>query len=208
MNGVLITPASFAQMRAAPVATGEEGVKYGLGVTLFPLADQTFVGHHGGLPGFAADNEMLPAQHFAVVVCGSAFSFSTAGLNGPVLATLFPATSARAIAERKAAMLVPGAGEDPAETARFAAFFTALQQGRVDRSTVTDEMNAQLTAERLPDVAQQLAPLGTLQKLIFRGKVDQGVGIVFHYTAVFSQQTTPMTFSVDKNGKIAGVFLQ
>jgi hypothetical protein len=105
-------------------------------------------------------------------------------------------------------MLVTGAGEDPAVTARFATFFSALQQGRVDRATVTDEMNAQLTAERLPDLAQQLAPLGTLQKLIFRTKVDQGPGIVYRYTGVFSEQTTPMTFSVDKNGKIAGVFLQ
>jgi hypothetical protein len=65
-----------------------------------------------------------------------------------------------------------------------------------------------LTAERLPDLAQQLAPLGTLQKLIFHNKVDQGPGIVFHYTGVFSDQTTPMTFSLDRNDKIAGVFLQ
>jgi len=208
MSGKLISPASFAQMRAAPIATDEEAVKYGLGVTLFPLADLSFVGHHGGLPGFEADNEMLPGQRFAVVVFGNAFSFSTAGLNGPLLATIFPDSSARAVAERKAAMLVPGAGEDPAITARFFTFFTALQTGRVDRASVTDEMNAQLTAERLPDLAQQLAPLGTLQKLIFHSKVDQGVGTVFHYTGVFSAQTTPMTFSLDRNDKIAGVFLQ
>ncbi len=208
MSGKLISPASFAQMRAAPIATDEEAVKYGLGVTLFPLADLSFVGHHGGLPGFEADNEMLPGQRFAVIVFGNAFSFSTAGLNGPLLATIFPVSSARAVAERKAAMLVPGAGEDPATTARFFAFFAALQKGRVDRTAVTDEMNAQLTAERLPDLAQQLAPLGTLQKLIFHNKVDQGPGIVFHYTGVFSDQTTPMTFSLDRNDKIAGVFLQ
>jgi CubicO group peptidase (beta-lactamase class C family) len=208
MNGKLLSSASFAQMRAAPIATDEEAVKYGLGVTLFPLADLSFVGHHGGLPGFEADNEMLPGQRFAVVVFGNAFSFSTAGLNGPLLATIFPASSARAVAERKAAMLVPGAGEDPAITARFFAFFSALQKGRVDRAGVTDEMNAQLTAERLPDLAQQLAPLGTLQNLIFHSKVDQGPGIVFHYTGVFSEQTTPMTFSLDRSDKIAGVFLQ
>jgi CubicO group peptidase (beta-lactamase class C family) len=208
MDGKLISPASFALMQAAPVATDEEGAAYGLGVTVFRLADQKLVGHHGGLPGFEADNEMLPTSRFAIVTCGNAFTFSTAALNGPLLATLLPSTSARAVAQHKAEMLVTGAGEDPAATARFAAFFSALQQGHVDRSTVTDEMNAQLTAERLPDLAQQLAPLGTLQKLIFRNKVDQGAGIVFHYTGVFSEQTTPMTFSVDKNGKIAGVFLQ
>lgn len=208
MDGKLISAASFALMQAGPVATDEEGASYGLGVMVFRLGDQQLVGHHGGLPGFEADNEMLPKARFAIVTCGNAFLFSTAALNGPLLATLLPATSARAVAQHKAAMLVTGAGEDPAVTARFATFFSALQQGRVDRATVTDEMNAQLTAERLPDLAQQLAPLGTLQKLIFRTKVDQGPGIVYHYTGVFSEQTTPMTFSVDKNGKIAGVFLQ
>jgi CubicO group peptidase (beta-lactamase class C family) len=208
MDGKLISAASFALMQAGPVATDEEGASYGLGVMVFRLGDQQLVGHHGGLPGFEADNEMLPKARFAIVTCGNAFLFSTAALNGPLLATLLPATSARAVAQHKAEMLVTGAGEDPAVTARFATFFSALQQGRVDRATVTDEMNAQLTAERLPDLAQQLAPLGTLQKLIFRTKVDQGPGIVYRYTGVFSEQTTPMTFSVDKNGKIAGVFLQ
>jgi hypothetical protein len=69
-------------------------------------------------------------------------------------------------------------------------------------------MNSQLTAENLGSVAQQLAPLGTLEKLIFQSKAEQGLGTVFRYTGVFSKQTSPMTFSLDKNGKIAGAFLR
>ena len=208
MHGTLVRPQTFAMMRENPIATPEDGAKYGLGVSLFPLADLTFAGHHGGLPGFEADNEMLPDQGFAVVVFGNAFSFSTAKLNGPLLATLFPATSARAVAERQAEALTVAPGEDPAITERFRTFFTALQNGRVDRASVSEQMNAQLTAENLGDVATQLDALGTLQKLIFRSKDEQALGTVYHYTGVFSKQTTAMTFSLDKNDKIAGVFLQ
>jgi hypothetical protein len=142
------------------------------------------------------------------VVFGNAFDFSTAKLNGPLLAALFPQTSARAVAEQKKAALTVAAGEDPAITERFRVFFSALQKGRVDRAAVTSEMNAQLTAESLGGVAEQLAPLGTLDKLIFQSKAEQGLGTVFHYTGVFSKQTSPMTFSLDKNGKIAGAFLK
>jgi D-alanyl-D-alanine carboxypeptidase len=208
MRGTLVRPQTFALMREHPVETPEAGARYGLGVSLFPLADLTFAGHHGGLPGFAADNEMLPDQGFAVVVFGNAFSFSTAKLTGPLLATLFPATSARAVAERQAEALVVAPGEDPAITERLRTFFTALQNGRVDRAAVSDQMNAQLTAENLGAVAAQLDVLGTLQTLVYRSKDDQLLGTVYHYTGVFSKQTTPMTFSIDKNDKIAGVFLQ
>jgi D-alanyl-D-alanine carboxypeptidase len=208
MNGVLMRPQTFAMMRAHPVATDEPTAKYGLGLTEFPLAELTFIGHHGGVPGFEVDNELLPDQKFAIVVFGNAFDFSTAKLNGPVLAALFPQTSARAVAEQKKAALTVAAGEDPAITERFRVFFSALQRGRVDRAVVTSEMNAQLTAESLGGVAQQLAPLGTLEKLIFQSKAEQGLGTVFHYTGVFSKQTSPMTFSLDKSGKIAGAFLK
>jgi CubicO group peptidase (beta-lactamase class C family) len=208
MNGTLLAPSRFAEMRTAPIATGEDGVLYGLGQSLFPLGDLTFVGHHGGLPGFEADNEMLPQQRFAVVVCGNAFNFSTAGVNGPLLATLFPVTAAQAVKARAAALLVPGPGEDAAITDRFRTFFIALQKGRVDRTTVTAQMNAALGAEQLSTVAGQLSALGTLQKLIFRSKDEHPAGTVFHYTGVFDTQTTPLTFSLDASGKIAGVFLQ
>jgi D-alanyl-D-alanine carboxypeptidase len=208
MNGVLVRPETFATMRAHPVATDEPTAKYGLGLTVFPLADLTFIGHHGGVPGFEVDNELLPDQKFAIVVFGNAFDFSTAKLNGPLLAALFPQTSARAVAEQKKAALTVAAGEDPAITERFRVFFSALQKGRVDRAAVTSVLNAQLTAENLGSVAEQLASLGTLEKLIFQSKAEQGGGTVFHYTGIFSKQTTPMTFSLDKSGKIAGAFLQ
>ena len=147
MNGTLLKPETFALMRSQRIATGDnDGVVYGLGVALFPFADVTFVGHHGGMPGFASDNEMIPERRFATVVLGNASSFATPRVNGPLLVTLLPATSARALAARKAAQLTAAPGEDTALTARFRGFFVALQHGSVDRG----EINATLSADSRP----------------------------------------------------------
>ncbi len=208
MNGRLVSPATFAAMQAAPVKTDMEGATYGLGTMMFALDDLTLVGHHGGLPGFEADNELIPEQKFAVVILGNAFSFKTSSELGPLLATFFPQTSARVAAAANAEQLVAGSGEDPALTERFRAFFVALQGGHVDRTAVTAQMNAALGAEQLGEIAQQLGALGTLQKLVFKTKDAHAAGTAYHYVGVFSAQTTPLTFTLDAAGKIAGVFLQ
>jgi D-alanyl-D-alanine carboxypeptidase len=202
MNGVLVRPQTFALMQSQHVATNDGGMSYGLGISLFPFGDVAFVGHHGGVPGFAADNEMLPAQKFAVVVLGNAFGFATSAVNGPIPATLFPELTAKAVT----AQLTPAAGEEVPLTARFRTFFEALQHGSVERTTVTDAMNAQLTPERLPALGAQFAALGTLERLVFRGKVEQPVASVYHYTGVFSNGNVPLMFALDKSGKIAGMF--
>jgi hypothetical protein len=186
-------------MQAAPVKTDMEGATYGLGTTMFALDDLTLVGHHGGLPGFEADNELIPSEKFAVVILGNAYTFKTSSELGPLLATFFPQTSARVAATANAQLLVAGNGEDPALTERFRAFFVALQGGHVDRAAVT---------EQLSEVAQQLGALGTLQKLVFKSKDVHTEGTAYHYVGQFSTQTTPLTFTLDAAGKIAGVFLQ
>jgi CubicO group peptidase (beta-lactamase class C family) len=208
MNGRLVSPATFAAMQAAPVKTDMEGATYGLGTTMFALDDLTLVGHHGGLPGFEADNELIPSEKFAVVILGNAYTFKTSSELGPLLATFFPQTSARVAATANAQLLVAGNGEDPALTERFRAFFVALQGGHVDRAAVTAQMNAALGAEQLSEVAQQLGALGTLQKLVFKSKDVHTEGTAYHYVGQFSTQTTPLTFTLDAAGKIAGVFLQ
>jgi CubicO group peptidase (beta-lactamase class C family) len=208
MNGRLIAPATFAAMQASPVQTDMEGATYGLGTTMFALDDLTVVGHHGGLPGFEADNELIPAQKFAIVILGNAYTFKTSSELGPLLATFFPQTSARVAAAANAQLLVAGSGEDPALTERFRAFFVALQGGHVDRTAVTAQMNAALGAEQLSEIAQQLGALGSLQKLVFKSKDVHPQGTAYHYIGVFGAQTTPLTFSLDAAGKIAGVFLQ
>ena len=178
------------------------GVRYGLGVSLLASGGVTFVGHHGGVPGFEAENELIPGDHYAIVVLSDAFDFPTPVANVAVLQQTLPSVLAQARAERSTA---PAAAEDPAVTTMLRAFVTGVQGGTVDRSTLDSAMNAALTAQALDQLKTQFAPLGTLRSLAFREKQNVQVYVAYRYDATFSSgQTIPLTLVLDKDRKIAG----
>jgi len=204
MDGRLVKPATFAQMQSSAVAAlgMGKGVRYGLGLTLIPAGGTTLAGHHGGVPGFAAETEMLPAQRYAVVVLSNASDFLTFRANNVVVQYTLPS-----FFEALAKATPPPAGpEDSAVTAKLRTLLNGLQRGTVDPATLTDAMKAALTPQALSGMSAQFAPLGALQSLTFRGK-DSGRGYSsYHYSAVFaSGETVPLTISLDKDGKIAGL---
>ena len=206
MDGKLLKPATFAQMQSSAVAAPQfgSGVRYGLGLTLAPGAGMLFVGHHGGVPGFEAEDEMLPQQRFAVVVLSDAFDFHTSIANAAVLRQTIPSLLAAATPAATSA----GGVEDPAITAKLRVLFAGLQHGTVDRSSLTAAMNAALTAEALNASAGEFGPLGALQTLAFRSRETDSGYAVYHYTATFaSGQTLPLTISIDAAGMIGGLVL-
>jgi D-alanyl-D-alanine carboxypeptidase len=203
MDGRLVKPATFAQMQSSAVAAPSlgQGARYGLGLTLVTASGVSFVGHHGGVPGFEAENELLPPDRYAIVVLSNAFDFHTAVVNGAVMQQTHPDLFAKRAAARPAP-----AAEDPQISAKLRTLIAGLQQGKLDRSSVTDAMNAALTPQALSASAAQLAPLGTLQSLTFRSQERVGEYAVHHYGATFSSgQTLPVTISIDKDGKVAGL---
>ncbi|HEX3465553.1 MAG TPA: serine hydrolase [Candidatus Elarobacter sp.] len=199
MSGRLVSPAIFAEMQSSAVdaASLGAGVRYGLGLTLVPYRGMTLVEHHGGVPGFEAENFMLPGARFAAVVLSDAFDFPTSVVSGAVLREAFPS-----LAESAA----PAAsGEDPAITARLRAFLTQLPSGHVDTSSFTPEMAAAMTPAVVGDLAARLSPLGELRSLTFRGQDTVQVYRRYHYSAAYSGgQTIPLTLVLDANGKVAG----
>jgi CubicO group peptidase (beta-lactamase class C family) len=211
MAGRLVKPATFAEMQAGAVIAPKiaKGVSFGLGLMLFASGGETFVGHHGGLPGFAAETEMLPAHRYAMVVLSDASDFPTSAANVVVIRETLPALYAQLLAPAPAtAPALSAAGEDPAVTAKLRSFVAQVQKGTVDRAALTDEMNAALTPASVSAVAGQFGPLGALQTLTFRSSEAAHGLTSFHYTAVFAGgQTMPLTIALDKDGKIAGFFI-
>ena len=205
MNGRLVKPATFAEMQSASVAAPGmgQGVRYGLGLTLIPSAGVTLVGHHGGVPGFAAENEMLPAQRYAIVVLSNASDFLTFRANNVVVQNTLPSL----YAELLKATPAPAGPEDPAVTAKLRILLGDLRRGTVEPETLSEAMKAALTPQALSAIRAQFEPLGVLQSLTFRGK-ESGQGITsYHYSAAFGGgQTVPLTIALDKDGKIAGFF--
>ena len=208
MNGVLLGPQALAQMQAESVATGEGDERYGLGLSLAPFGPLTLAGHHGGLPGFESDDELLLAKRSAIVVLSNAFTFRTSYLVSDLLAALFPAAFAATIAGVKAEIVEIAPGEDFAVTALLRRFLDGLRSGCSDGSELTAPLAAALQAPGSASAAARLAPLGELQSLVFRGRSERGDFSEYHYVGVFAAQRLPLTFVLDRNGKIAGLWIR
>ncbi len=200
MDGRLVRPATFAEMRSAAVDAPElgPGERYGLGLTLTASGGVVFAGHHGGMPGFETENELLPERRFAIVVLSNAFDFPTPRANVAVLAAVMPSVLAAAAAELRAA-------EQPAVSAAVRGFVTGLAAGTVDPASLSPEMRAALTPDVLHALGAQLAPLGALQKLAFRAGRRAGRYTTYDYDATFAGgRVVTLTVTVDDQGKIAG----
>ncbi len=90
MNGTLVRASTLEAMTAALNDTGDGRQKYGLGFTLAPFGSRELVGHHGGIPGFESDDEIVVKSHFAIAVLGNSGSFATSSVDNMALAALFP----------------------------------------------------------------------------------------------------------------------
>ncbi len=195
LDGRLLKPATFAKMQSDVV--GAENAMQGLGVSIISWRGLHFVGHHGGLPGYEAENETIPKQGVAWVVLSNAFDFATSRANGILLGVLFPALGV------PVASTTP---EDRAVTERFRKALGGLVHGTIDRSEYSDSANAALTPQRLADTAAQLKPLGGVLKIAFAGVARGAAGTVYSYVVTFSRgQTLTWQFILNSSGKIAGI---
>lgn len=205
MDGKLLTPRTFAEMQSSSIAAPElgPGVRYGLGVMLVASGGATFVGHHGGTPGYEAETEMIPSERFAMVVLSNAYDFPTAAANVALLRQTLPAV----VAAAAPSSAQPAANDDPAIAARLRAFITGLQQGSVDPARLSPRVQQALTPAAIAQVRAMLAPLGALGELTFRGRDTVQGDTVYHYVASFaSGKQLPITFVLDANGLVDGFF--
>lgn len=204
MNGTLLRPATFAEM-AAQAKPADDGASYGLGMEVFPWGSQRLVGHHGGVPGFEADDEIIPREHFAVITLGNDFLYPTGAALVPALEAYFPADSAQAIAAIRAKQAARSASAG-AYTKRFTAFFSDLLDGKVDSSQLDDAMKNGLTPAAVDSLRQNLANLGQFKELEYTGQDSMSGYTRYHYLAIFAGGKQAMTFVLDQSGKIGGLF--
>jgi len=192
MNGTLVSPATFALMQSDSVPTDGK-FRQGLGLMVFDQGGLRFVGHHGGVPGFEADDEMVPAAGIAMTVISSAFNFVTGRAYNVLVPTLFPT------------FVPPGAvanddrREDPAITARFKAAVEGLLAGTVDVDQYAPAARSVLTPAMIAQVAEQLKPLGSIAAVTYDGHNESG----YRYRVAFSSGTTlAWRFALTRDGKI------
>jgi D-alanyl-D-alanine carboxypeptidase len=197
MNGTLVTPATFEQMQTEVVPAMQ--YSQGLGLTVYSAGGMTFVGHHGGLPGYETQNETIPAQGVAWVVLSDAFDFGTYRADRVVIGALFPTYIANLAAATKAT-------ENRAVTRRFVDALTGLMRGTIDRSQYSDAASAALTPQLLQQSSTQLDTLGDVTKVEFIGANVTAQASMYEYRVSYSSgKTLTWSFVLDGQGKIAEI---
>ncbi len=210
MNGVLLQSATLQSMiAAAQPSTFGHRVSYGLGLTRMSSGgSDPLVGHHGGLPGFEAEDEMIVPDRFAVISLGNASSYPTYLMNAVAFEALYPDRVRVLRAESLADAKAKAAEEDPALTKRFTAFFTSILSGKVDPAGLSSAMASAMTANQVQQIARYFAKDGKFVKLQYIDQDSVQGYRRYHYGAVFSGASQPVMFVLDSKNELSGFFLQ
>jgi D-alanyl-D-alanine carboxypeptidase len=192
MRGELLRPKTFATMQqTVPFTTFAPGMRDGLGVFVSTVGDVFEVGHHGGEPGYRADNEMVPELGFAVAVVGNG-NYNTA----PIVAqALHEYLGANLQAPLPAGAYVDGA---PAVTQRLKALLIDLGSGRDDRSQMEI-----LAAIGVPGIVDQMRANGPVTSVRFLSKLYTSSGVLYRYEVLFRASRAVLTAVIDKSDKLA-----
>jgi hypothetical protein len=86
--------------------------------------------------------------------------------------------------------------------------FLAWQQGQIDRSLYSDDVNTELTDEVLDNATKTLAHLGALQQVTFRGLSKAHDVTFFVYKMSCERGSVDMDFALDPQGKVALIFFE
>jgi CubicO group peptidase (beta-lactamase class C family) len=187
---------------------------YALGVQVATMHGQRAIFHSGEVSGFVAMNVVLPDLRAAIVSLTNLDA--SGGANDVVRAvapivfpefktTPKPAATAAAKPEEKSAEKAAPQPEpkESAETAEARKIFTGLQQGKIDRSLMTQLTNNYFTPEALDDYQQSLAPLGAPVKFEQVATELRGGMTFYVYQASFANgKAVEVTTYVEPDGKI------
>ncbi len=150
MNRTLLAPASYDQMFTEVKLKDGKGTGYGLGVSVGNRNGHRFIEHSGEVSGFVSENIVFPDDKAAVTVLTNEDASSAAGALGRRIAPLV----------LSAAVAGAVSAETAAAEKRALDTFTGLQDGKLDRSQLTELCDAYFTTEAVQDFASSLKPLG------------------------------------------------
>lgn len=200
MHGRLVSSGMLEQMeKTAPYPTLAPGMRDGLGMFVTQTGNVQLIGHHGGEPGFRADNEMIPARGFAAVILGSG-NYDTQPL---LLASIATYVLGADLTGGTQGIVTDPA---PAVTQRIAAFMRGLQQGHPD----TAQLEILVRINFPPDdaIAKHFASYGALQNMQFQSKAYTSLGKMYLYRANFAHGAMYVRFVIDRGDKFAAFMMQ
>jgi len=186
MNRTLLAPASYDVMFTEVKLKNGKGSGYGLGLFLGTQDGHKTISHSGEVSGFVSQNVVFPEEKASVTVLTNEDASSAAG----------------ALERRISSLVVGASGEVAVAEKRALAIFTGLQDGKLDRSQLTEYCDAYFTQEAVDDFSSSLKPLGT--PISFRQTAEEKRGgMTFRsFTANFPNKQVRVTVYEMPNGKL------
>jgi len=139
----LLSPESYAALEQEVRLADGRGTGYGLGISVRTRFGRRLLTHNGEVSGFSSRNDVFPEDGTAVIALVNLFDTGAAAdIAGRIEELLFAASDRAAVDQARAILL-------------------DLQQGKVDRTLLTDNARAYFTPQALADFASSLGPLGT-----------------------------------------------
>jgi hypothetical protein len=100
----------------------------------------------------------------------------------------------------------PTASANPEALARAKTWFAALQNAKIDRSQLTDDMNKMLTEQSVDVVSKQISPLGAPVTFEQIQTGSQSGSSYYVYNLGFKNgDHLNFVFAVDSTGKVSGL---
>ena len=123
----------------------------------------------------------------------------------PATGQTTPASVADDTSTSAPAVKVP---ENPAVTARAKAEFLAWQAGKVDRAHYSTQAAKAFTDDKVAEIAPELEGLGKIQSFAYGATAKAMSDTVYGYTVTCEHGTVRMTFVLDANDKIDGLYFR
>jgi CubicO group peptidase (beta-lactamase class C family) len=162
LNHTLISPTSYAFLTTPQRLTDGRSSGYGCGEGINDRGPALSFSHGGAVSGFVAQNTVIPSTKSALVVLSNSDFSPVGALNQELLSKLMP----RGVD----VPVVHGASALDAATK----FLSDLAQGRVDRSTISPDFDAYLTADKLSTAQRSLNALGPIANIKVAGLRERG----------------------------------
>lgn len=193
-DGAVLSEAARRAMTTPRATAGGRSTGYGCGLGVRQVGGETVLSHSGWVGGFVAYNAVVPRTRTAVILLVNDQHVDLGDLQDRVLRLALDDPSA-----------VPPIATPPADAAR--ALLLGLQQGRVDRAMLGEDLAAYLDERRVAAAAPRLRALGEPRvTLVSRG--ERGGLEVTHLTVAFPARTVSATMFRDPAGKIRQLLLR
>ena len=187
MDRRVLDAASYDLLEREVQLANGVGTGYGLGVSVGMAGGRRLITHGGEVSGFTTRNDVYPDDRTAIVVF-----------------TNLDATDASSQIASKTADVVFSL-KDPEAAAALTAvrsIVTGLQEGRIDRTRLTDNLNAYFSDQALADFKASLEPLGPPREITEQAHTLRG-GMVFRRFRIrFDTKTVAMSTFIMPDGRL------